>query len=285
MSEWIDFFVFATQAVILWVAMPRHSARFVRPMLFDRNPAWAAAHPDIVASLERGDWWFKSVQAWGIFSVLVLLTFRLGLQPDFLSPETMRTPSWEVLMTTSNVLMAFGFLLFGLGMVRGYRWLKRNVPLAATRQATLTPRSTDDFVPRWVQYLAYALLVANVLVRPAVELFYPGRLENVWGASAVALFMAVLMFVVAVIGVVRPPNHFDRAMGPAYRRLEVHVYFAIMFGVAIAGLLYTWLELNGVDVRRYTALVTGACVSAALVAFMRLPVAPPEGAQPSLTPG
>ena len=129
MNEWIDFSVFAIQAIVLWIALPRHAARFTRPMLFDRNPQWAAANPELVTKLERGGWWFKALQAWAIFTVLVLLLIRLELQPGFLTPSSLNTPGWEVLMKTSNALMALGFVLFGLGMWRNLRWLKRNVPL------------------------------------------------------------------------------------------------------------------------------------------------------------
>lgn len=262
MSEWIDFSVFAIQAIVLWIALPRHAARFTRPMLFDRNPQWAAANPELVAKLEHGGWWFKALQAWAIVTVIVLLMVRLGKN----------TPGWEVLMTTSNALMAMGFVLFGLGIWRNLRWLKRNVPLAEIRRASLAPRSIDDFVPRWMQYLIYGFMAVNILARPAAELIYPGRLGNIWGASILMLIMSLLMYLVATFGVARPPNQFDHAMGPNYRRLEVHVYFGIMVAIALTGLLNLLMEFNGLDMRRYGAVITGACATAALVAFMFLPI-------------
>jgi hypothetical protein len=240
-------------------------------MLFHRNPAWSAANPELVAKLERGGLWFNALQAWGIISVAVLLVFRLGMQPAVLFPESLRTPGWEVLMSTSNMLMFLGMVVFVAGAWRNARWLKRNVPLAETRQASLTPRSTDDHLPRWVQYLIYGLMALNIVARPIVDLLYPQHLDNVWGASILTLIMSVLIFLVAAIGVARPPNHLDHAMGPNYRRLEVHVYFGIMVCLALTGLLNVWLELSGIDVRRYGAVITGICVSAALVAFMLLP--------------
>ena len=271
MNEWIDFAVYSVQAIIMWIAVPRHAARFTRPMLFDRNPEWAAANPELVDRLARGGWWRQALHTWAIITVLVLLMFRLGLQPDWFTPGYMRTPGWEVLMTTNNLLMTLGTVLFGLGMWRNIRWLKRNVPLAETRQASLTPRRTDDFVPRGFQYLVYAFMGLNVVARPMADLLYPGRLENVWGASILIAIVSVLIFLVAAVGVARPPNAFDRAIGPSYRRLEVQVYFGIMIGLVLIGLLSVYLELNGVDMRRYGAVIIAACATVGLVGFLWLP--------------
>jgi hypothetical protein len=281
MSEWIDFLVYATQALMLYIALPRWGRRFTRPMLTDRNPQWTAANPEIVAQLENGGWWMKAITTWGIITVLVLLAFRLDLQPQVLTPASLDTPSWEVLMSTSNLLLAVGLVIFFYGLVSSYRWVKRLVPLAERRQATLVPRSLDDFVPRWLQLLALVLVVTNILSRPLVEAFYPGHLKSVWGAFAIQIFMSVLAFLCIVGGVARAPNQFDRALGTAYRRLEVHIGFFILVGLAISGIAYAWLEFSGIDTRRYGAVFTSLCVSAAFAGFILLPVASRE----SLGPG
>ena len=272
MSEWIDFVVYATQAILLCIALPRWGARFTRPMLNDRNAEWTAANPEIVARLENGGWWMKTITAWGILTVLVLLTFRLELQPRVLLPESLDTPSWEVLMTTNNLLLAVGLVIFFYGLVSGYRWVKRLVPLAERRQATLTPRTLDHFVPRWLQYLVYGLVAANILARPMVDAYYPGQLKDVWGPVAIQIFMSAVAFLCTVGGVARAPNQFDRALGPAYRRMEVHIGFFLIMGLAISGIAYVWLELSGVDSRRYGAVFTSLCVSAFFAGFMLLPL-------------
>jgi hypothetical protein len=280
MSEWIDFCAYATQAILLCITLPRWGSRFTRPMLNDRNPEWTAANPGIVARLENGGWWMKTIQAWGIITVLVLLAFRLDLQPRVLSSQSLDTPSWEVLMTTSNLLLAVGLVLFFYGLVSGYRWVKRLVPLAERRQATLKPRSLDDFVPRWLQYLAYALVAANILARPVVDAYFPGHIKDVWGPVAIQIFISALAFLCTVGGVARAPNQFDRTLGPAYRRMEVRVGFCIMTGVAVSGLVYLWLEFSGFDSRRYGAVITSLFVSATFAAFTLLPGLPRDG-----TPG
>lgn len=279
MNEWIDFVVFATQAVMLWIVMPRWGARFTRAMVFDRNPEWAAANPMAVASLVQGGIWMTVIQAWGLVSVTVLLLFRLDLQPSFLSPVALETPGWEVLMTTSNLLMMAGFIMVGFAVVRYLRWLKHHVPLAQRRQASLMPRSLDDFVPRWLQYPVFGLLVISVLARPVVDFLYPGHLANVWGAFITTLLVSPILLFIVIGGVVRPPNIFDRTLGAAYRRREVRFGFGLVLCMAVASLITLYLEYVGVEMRRYGAVLTSAFVTSMLVGMTSFPVPPHDGAE------
>jgi len=274
MSEWIDYFVYSTQAILLCIALPRWGARFTRPMLNDRNPQWTAANPEIVSRLENGGWWMKTIQAWGIVCVVVLLVFRLDLQPRVLSPQSLDTPSWEVLMTTSNFLLAVGLVLFFYGLWSSWRWVKRLVPLTERRQATLAPRSLDDYVPRWLQYLVYGLVAASIVARPLIDAYFPGQLKNVWGPVAIQIFISALAWLGAVAGVGRAPTQFDRALGPAYRRLEVRTCFVILAGLALCSLVFLWPEFSGVDMRRFGAVFTALSVSTFFAGFMLLPWLP-----------
>jgi hypothetical protein len=270
MSEWVDFCIYSVQALLLWIAMPRWGSRFTRPMLADRNPEWAAANEYTIAQLEHGGWWKKAMQGWAIVSVLVLMACRIDRLP---MPAVTRrhTPSWEVLMTTSNLMMMVGFLLFGYGVWSFLRWLKRNVPMTERRNATLVPRTTDDFVPRWLQYLIYGAMLAGLAARPVADAIWPDRLRNVWGTFGTGLAMSVLLFLVAVGSVVRPPNHIDRALGPRYRRTEVRICFALMAYLTILGMVGLYLELAGFNTRRYGALLVASFVCITLVSCMRLP--------------
>ena len=281
MNEWVDCFVYAVQAVMLWNVMPRWIARFARPMLMDRNAEWVAANPDAIAQLERGNWWTRSIQGWGGFTVLVLLAFRLGIQPSFLTPQAMRTPSWEMLMATSNVMMLGGFLLFGYGVLSFFRWQKREIPLGERRQAPLVPRTTDDYVPRWVQYLVYGLMLANLAAGPVASLFWPERIHNVWGNFAMGLVMSVMLFLVGVGCVVRPYNYMDRVMGPGYRRMEVRLTFGLMLTIVGVGLTSVALEISGVESKRYGALMAALYVSITLALCMSVPTAPTGNEQQS----
>jgi len=270
MSEWVDFCVYSIQALLLWIALPRWCARFTRPALLGRNPEWVAANGHTVELLERGGWWMKAIHGWGIVSVLALLACRLDRLP--LPPATrLHTPPWERLMTTNNLLMAFGLLLFGYGVWSFLRWMKRDVPLTELRHATLVPRTSDDFLPRWLQYLIYGLMLAGLIARPVLGYIQPGRLQNVWGNFFIGLIMAALLFLMQVGSVVRPPNHIDRLLGPRYRRMEVRICFALMAYLAILGMAGMYLEMSGFDTRRYGALLVAGFVCITLASCMRLP--------------
>jgi len=276
MNEWFDLIAYSIQAVMLWLVMPRWLERFTRPMLMDRNPDWVAANPDIIEQLERGSWWNRAIRIWGLLSVFMLLMFRLELQPALFAEVVARTPLWEVLMTTSNLMMAGGFLLFGYGVVSFLRWQKREIPLGERRQASLAPRTTDDYVPRWGQYLIYGLMVASLLARPVASLFWPERIPNVWGNFAMGAVMSVLLFLVGVGSVARAPNYMDRVLGPSYRRMEVRVAFGLMLCIVAVGATSLALEISGLDSRRYGSVMIALYVSTALALCMSLPTAPPK---------
>lgn len=271
MNEWIDLLVYSVQALTIWIAMPRWCARFTRPMLTDRNPDWAAANALIIERIEQGGWWLKAMHTWGLLTILLLVVFRLGMQPAFLTPVVLRTPLWEVLMTTNNLMMLGGFLLWGYGMVSYFRWQKHSVPLAERRQATLVPRTTDDYVPRGFQYFVYGLMLLNVLARPIANLFWPDRVDNVWGSFAMALVMSVVLFLVGVGSVIRPPNHMDRVLGPVYRRMEVRVAFALMLVIVALGLSTLALDIATLDSKRYGTVLVSLFVTFTVVSCMRLP--------------
>ena len=277
MSEWVDLCVYTIQALLLWIAMPRWLARFTRPSVVDRNPEWAAANEDTILLLERGGWWRKAIQAWGILSVLVLLACRVDRLPLSLVTRQ-HTAGWEVLMTTSNLLLLVGFVLFGYGIFLFMRWLKSNVPLSERRQATLVPRTVDHYIPRRAQYLIYGLVLAGLAARPLVNLLWPGHLHNVWGSFFTGLTMSVVLYFVAVGSVLRPENHMDRVLGSRYRRMEVRLCFTLMAYLTALGWLSLYLEISDINTRRYGSLMVAVFVCVTLVSCMRLPTQP--GKQP-----
>jgi hypothetical protein len=277
MSEWIDFCVYTVQALLLWIAMPRWLARFTRPSVIDRNPEWAAANEHTILLLERGGWWRKAIQTWGILSIFVLLLCRIDRMPLPIFTRQ-HTPSWEVLMTTSNLLLMAGFVLFGYGVFLFMRWLKSNVPLSERRQATLVPRTVDHYIARWAQYTIYAAVLAGLAARPLADLLRPGHLHNVWGSFFTGLGMSVVLFFVAVGSVLRPENHMDRVLGSSYRRMEVRLCFALMAYLTALGVVSLYLEMSGIDTKRYGSLMVALFVCVTLVTCMRLPSQP--GKQP-----
>ena len=276
MNEWFDVIAYSIQAVMLWVAMPRWLGRFVRPMLTDRNPDWVASNPDIIGQFERGSWWYRALRTWGLLTVFMLVMFRLELQPASLATLIARQPLWQVLMTTSNLMLAAGLLLSGYGVVSFLRWQNREIPPGEPRQALLVPRTTDDYVPRRVQYLIYGMMAANLLARPVAGLFWPERIPDVWGNFAMGLVISVVLFLVGVGSVARAENHMDRILGPSYRRMEVRVAFGLMACVVAVGATALVLEITGLDSRRYGAVMIALYVSAALGLCMSLPTTPPK---------
>jgi hypothetical protein len=277
MSEWVDFCVYTVQALLLWIAAPRWLARFARPSVVDRNPEWAAANEHTILLLERGGWWRKAIQAWGVLSVLMLLLCRIDRMPlPFLTPQ--HKPSWELLMTTSNLLLMAGFVLFGYGIFLYMRWLKSNVPLSERRRATLVPRTMDHFIRRRVQYLVYTGVLVGLAARPIADLLWPGRLHDVWNNFFLGLTMSVVLFFVAAGSVLRPETHMDRMLGSRYRRMEVRLCFALMAYLTALGLVSLYLEMSGINTRRYGSLMVATFVCVTLVSCMRLPTQP--GKQP-----
>ncbi|HEX6396219.1 MAG TPA: hypothetical protein VFZ95_02245, partial [Steroidobacteraceae bacterium] len=168
MNEWIDFGVYAIQLIVCLLVVARCAVHFKAAVVADRNPDWAAAHPQAIAALGRANAWNVLVQVWAVFGVLVLLACRLDLEP--LALKTPGIPAWRTLLATAYLLLGTGFVLFGLGAVMFRRWLMGNVPLGEQRSASLVPRSLDAFVPRWLKFAVYGLLLASVVARPVAGL-------------------------------------------------------------------------------------------------------------------
>jgi hypothetical protein len=143
MSEWIDFLVYASQLLLFWIFLPRQGRSFTLPMIADRNPSWAAAHPQIVTRLERSRWFLNTYYAYAAASVAALLLLTLGI-------VSLRAgaPKWEVLKDVHGTLMMVGMLGWFAALLAWTRWLAKYVPLAETRRATLRPRVASDYLPR-----------------------------------------------------------------------------------------------------------------------------------------
>ncbi len=269
MNEWIDFAVYSTQLIVCLLVTARWAAHFKGAVVHDRNPEWAAAHPQVVAGLERGSAWNLAIQAWAVLSVLVLLAYRLDLQPAAL--KTPDVPGWRTLMATAYLLLTVGFVLFGLGAVKFTSWLKGKVPLAAQRRASLTPRSLDAFVPRWLKFAIFGLLIASVVARPVANLFYPAHVADVWRGFTFSLATACILFLTVAISVKRRPTVFDRVLGSGYRKREVRACFALMAFSALGGLAMLGSEIAGIDARRFSGVIFSAVVTAVLASLMPFP--------------
>jgi hypothetical protein len=269
MNEWIDFAVYAVQLIVCLLGAARCAAHFKAAVVADRNPDWAAAHQQSIAELESSSTWNLLVQAWAVFGVLVLLAYRLDLEP--LALKAPGVPTWRTLLQTAYLLLGVGFVLFGLGAVNFRRWLTANVPLGAQRSASLTPRNLDSFIPRWLKFAVYGLVFAWVVARPVAGHFYPDRIQDVQGGSMFSLATAFMLFLAVGISVKRRPNTFDRIVGSSYRKREVRACFVLMAFSALGGLLLLWTEIAGVDGKRFMGVVFSAFTTVVLASLMPFP--------------
>jgi hypothetical protein len=269
MSEWIDFSVYAAQLIVCLSFASRWAAQFKDAVVVDRNPEWSAANPQVVANLVRRNAWSQAIQAWTALGVLALLVCRLDLQPVAL--ESPGVPGWRTLMATAYLFLGVGFLLFGAGAVMFTRRLKRSVPLGEQRRASLTPRSLDAFVPRGLKFAVYGVLLAAIAARPVAGLFFPARIADVGNGFIFSLLTGCMLFLAVAISVRRRPNVFDRVLGSGYRKREVRACLTLMAFHALGLLALVWLEVAGLDVRRYSGVIFSAVVTVVLASLMPFP--------------
>src|SRR6185436_19319475 len=143
MSTWIDFAIYVTLIVLLFVLLPRHGRQFTLPMIADRNSEWPARNRDVVARLERSRWFLNACYVWAAVSIVVLL----GVQLDLIAPPFgSNAPKWEILKDVNSTFFILGLLCWGACSLLWFRWLGTHVPPAETRRATLTPRLVSDYV-------------------------------------------------------------------------------------------------------------------------------------------
>jgi hypothetical protein len=269
MSEWIDFLVYAAQAVALWILMPRWGARMALPVLRARNAAWVDAHPDALTCAKPGAWFLKACYVWAAISVAVLLVFVLDLQPQPLLPDALATPRWRVLMSTNTLLMFLGLFGYFSGGAVFMRWVARTVPQSERRQATLRPRTTEDFVPRWLRLLVYAAVGAHMLAWMYAGVSGLFSDPRYWWAFAVILGMTVLMFVLGQFTVLRRPSWMDAGQGLEYRRVEVRVMYAVQLCLVGFGAVALAKLLLDLDLQRACTLGFGLFFTATMLVMTR----------------
>jgi hypothetical protein len=277
-SAWVDFGLYALQAALLWIVTPAWGARALRPLVTDRGQATS----------HRGAGWTGLLQAWGALSLLALLAARLDKIPSPLSAGALNRQDWEILLMTSNLMLALGLLFAGYGLWRFVRWLKDCAGEGDGMLEEAFPLRRDDFLPRRLQYLTYALLLCGFAARPIAALVHPEGAHNSWGSFFMGLVVSLLLFLAAAGSVMRAPNHLDRALGPRYRWLEVSICYLLMGNLALLELAGLALELSGLGSRRHVALLV-AFVSLTLAGLMLLSTrqhrAPAEPTESSLSIG
>lgn len=268
MSEWIDFVIYAAQAMVLWFFMPRWGARMALPMMRDRNAAWVDAHPDALVRASPGAWFLKACYAWGTITVLALLATRLGLLPRDLLPHRADNADWQVLMSTNNLLLALGLIGYFSGAAVFMRWLKATVPPSPLRQARLQPRVIDDYVPRWLRTLVYVAIFAHLSTWLYVGAADRFRHPWFWPAFVGILVMTTVVFVLGHFTVRRRPSHMD-ALQRDYRRIEIRLAFAIQLVLVGLGAIGLCKVIYDIDLQRFGVLAFEVFVALAMYSLTR----------------
>jgi len=267
-SEWVDFGLYALQAVLLWIVLPAWAVRILQPSAARIDDA------DTPAAKRGGGGWVLALRAWGVLSVLALLAYRLDKVPPPFSAASLQRSEPEVLLMTSNLLLALGLLVAGYGLWRFTQWLREGAQPPVEAQTETFPPTRDDFLPRWRQYLAYALLLCALVARPAAGLLGPGGTRGIWGNFFMSLLVALLLLFAAAGSAIRSPNRLDAVLGERYRWREVNLCYLLMTTLALLEIAGVALDLAGEASRRHVALLVSAFVSITLLGLMLLPSRP-----------
>ena len=244
MSEWIDVSIYAAMIVSYWFVFAGWAQAMTLEMVTDRNADWLAANHERAATLLRGRWmvgstWFLwSCYAWGALSVAVLPAAQLGAWPQILSTSSRGSQPWEVLKDTHSLLLIVGLLYYLGVVVVSSRRVRTEVPLAERRQASLKPRTLDDFSPRWLSMGTYALIGVHLtawVVVGALELY---STQGFWVRFAAPVFFSAILLVIAHANVNRRFSDFfgfhDRRLGVRFTFMSL-IYVQVMFALRLYG--------------------------------------------------
>ena len=270
MTEWVDFTVYAGLTLALCFVLPAYGARFTLPFVTDRNPEWLAAHPEVASKLTDGRWYRWVYYGWGTVSLAVLLGFQMDVMPPPFGSHAPGTPKWEVLKDVNSVLLIPGIVLLGVSGILFTRWLNTAVPLAPRRQATLTRRSIDDFVPRWIQRLTYGFVSVVILAWLATGVLQGPVTGEFWGRFVVLAALSPAFEFFVRLAVNRPPYVMDRIFGPKFRASEVRIGFAMHLLPPLVGVVRLYEQVAGtelVDLNRAMHLGVAMIVTAWALRF------------------
>jgi hypothetical protein len=283
MSEWIDFAIYALQIALVFAVLSPQSVHFTVPAILDRDPAWPAAHPEVMRSLAASRWFVNTCYAWAAFSIGVLLALRLGADVPVFSAAR-QAPEWEVLRAWHGALTVIGWLGYFACFGVWLRWLRVNVPLAPERRASLTPRGAGDHVPRWWRVATELLTLGHLaawLVAPALG--FGG--DAAGGGACVHRRGDRHLAVVSYYWPQRRQGYADRLFGDAFRRVELRVLYIMRLAPLTTGAVVLGEAILGLDLARAAHLLLALIICGLALAFTRLrPVEPGAGAPTGYRP-
>ena len=270
MTDWIDFAIYVVFLVGLWFVNPTTQQRLAIPMLMDRNAEWMMAHPDFVVRLRKRRWNLWLNYALGAASIAVLASLQFGLwvpEGRHGHPAPMRwAVLWELAMASMIVAMVVGGTI---GLIGHFR-MKKRIPVAPRRQASLKRRSLDESVPRWVQLATYALVFANLAAWITAAVLGAHSSAIFWPRVVILFALSGFFYVGTMASVIRRPNVMDRIFGPAYRQGEVRYVFSMQILPPVVGALRLYEEVADthlLDLSRMMQLFLAVFI---LYAFLRV---------------
>lgn len=277
MSEWIDFAVYVTLIVSVFVLVPRHGRQFTLTTIADRNPEWLGRHRDVAARLERSRWFLHACYVWAAVCAAVLL----GVMLDLIVPFGAGAPKWENLKDLNGILVIVGALGWGACTLLWFRWLGTHVPPAENRRATLKPRMIGDYLGLPWRIAVDALSVLHLGAWLVIGALGLAGGPKFWGSFAFFVGMTLLFAVFASRAARRRPGYLDRAFGEAYRRFEVRLAYFMRVWPVITGVIAMTEQTTGADLNRAAHLLVASFVCVLALTVLRVrPVAPEPGANP-----
>ena len=289
MTEWIDFSVYAAMIAAYWFVFAGCASPLALQMAADRNEEWMSANIERLTTLLRGRWlvgstWFlRSCYAWGAISLVVLLAMQVGAWPEFLSTATVGSERWEVLKDAHSALFIVGLLYYFGVVIVSTRRIYKDVPLAERRQASLTPRSLDNFVPRWLSVATYVLIGGHLAAWIFVGTMGLYSAPGFWVRFVGPVVFSGIFLVVAHANVNRRMSDF---FGFPDRRLAVRFTFGALIYAQFMFALRLFGEVVGpsfeVNRAMHLALVLGTVL--AMAALVSTSKTGPNGTKSFLSP-
>jgi hypothetical protein len=287
MTEWIDFSVYAAMTIVYWFGSAGWTSTLALQMVADRNEDWLTANRERACTLLVSRWlvgsrWFRcSCYAWGTVSIAVLLAIQLGVWPQFLSTATDASQPWAVLKEAHSTLLIAGLLYYFAVVAASARQVTRIVPIPERRQATLTPRTVNDFVPRWFRTATYVLVGVHLAGWVIVGALGMYSTPGFWARFAGPVSFSGVFLLIAHAMVYRRSSDsvmfHDRRLGVRFA-FGALIYAQFMFALRLYG------EIAGpspdVDRTMHLALVLMLVLGMLLLAFVQRNN--PRGLKPAL---
>ena len=147
-------------------------------------------------------------------------------------------------------------------------------------------RSVDDYVPRFVQLVVYAIVVLHLAAWLSVGVTGRYSTAGFWGILAFQCVLSGFFLLMVVAAVSRRPSAVDRIFGSGYRRTEVRMAFACQLAPLMNGAARLFEQMGGdssenLDRLLHLGLVAFVAALAALVSMWSRDPADGERSAPS----